>query len=253
MQFQANYTFSRAIADTLEVRGLEAQLDNANPRIERSIANYDQRHAFKMNHYYPLPLGEGRLRFGKAGLNRLIQGWAVSGLLALYSGSPVGLLSGRGTLNRGARSGGNTVDTNVTYPELQEATGLFMTGNGPYWIDPKHIYTVTGQGIAPDGAPPFTGQLFFNPQPGSLGGLQRRILRGPAYHSYDFSLSKVTRFAERHTVELHADFFNVFNHPNFYLGDQNVNSATFGRINSQNYSNAGVGPRLVQFGLYYRF
>ena len=32
-----------------------------------------------------------------------------------------------------------------------------------------------------------------------------------------------------------------------------VNNAGFGRITSQNYSNDGVGPRVIQFGLYYRF
>ena len=254
MQFQANYTFSKAIGDTLAVRGLEAQLDNGNRRIERGIAEFDQRHAFKMNHFFPLPFGGShKLHFGNGGLDRLIDGWGVSGFMALYSGSPVGLLSARGTLNRGARSGQNTVDTSLTHAQLLEATGLYMTGNGPYWIDPKHINPNTNQGIAADGAAPFTEQIFFNPQPGSLGSLQRRTLRGPKYTNYDFSVSKMTKITERQTIELHTDFFNIFNHPNFYLTDQNVNNATFGRIAAQNYSNAGVGPRLIQFALTYRF
>ena len=252
-QFQANYTFSKALTDSNAFRSLDAQLDNASSRIERSPADYDQRHAFKLNHYIPLPLGEGH-RFGSGNrlVSRIAGGWGLSGFLAIYNGSPVSVLSARGTVNRGARSGQNTVDTTLTHDQLREITGLFMTGNGPYWIDPSHVGPDT-RGVAADGAQPFAGQVFFNPQPGTLGNLQRRSLTGPMYQSYNFSVVKNVRIAERHSVELHADFFNLFNHANFYLGDQNVNNASFGKITTQNYSNDGVGPRVLQFGLYYRF
>jgi hypothetical protein len=66
------------------------------------------------------------------------------------------------------------------------------------------------------------------------------------------------KITERQALEFHADFFNVFNHPNFTTFssgsyDYNVNNTAFGRITTQNTSNDGVGPRLVQYGLYYRF
>jgi hypothetical protein len=32
-----------------------------------------------------------------------------------------------------------------------------------------------------------------------------------------------------------------------------VNTATFGQITDQNYTNYNVGPRLIQLGLMYRF
>jgi len=254
LQFQANYTFSKALANTFQQRGFDAQLDNGNPGIEKGIANFDQRHAFKFNHYYPLPFGaSNRFHFSNKGLDRLIDGWALSGFLAIYSGNPVEARSQRGTLNRGARSAENTVDSPLTYSQLRDITGLFMRGDGPYWIDPSHINPANQQGVAADGAPPFAGQVFFNPQPGSLGSLQRRTLFGPGYWNYDFSVSKGTKITERQSLEIHFDFFNVFNHPNFFINDQNVNTAGFGKITSQNYSSAGVGPRLIQFGLYYRF
>jgi hypothetical protein len=50
-----------------------------------------------------------------------------------------------------------------------------------------------------------------------------------------------------------VDFYNLFNHPNFFINDQNVNNANFGKITSQFTSIDGVGPRLIQFGLYYKF
>jgi hypothetical protein len=107
--------------------------------------------------------------------------------------------------------------------------------------------------VAADGSAPFTGQVFFNPQPGTLGGLQKRALDGPGYWNYNFGVVKSMKITERHNLEFHGDFFNIFNHPNFFLNDQNVNTASFGKITSQNSSNDGVGPRQMQFGLYYRF
>ena len=254
MQFQANYTFSKALTDSFLQRALEAQLDNNNPGAERAPANFDQRHAFKLNHYIPLPFGgQHRLRSSNPAVSRLIDGWGLSGFLALYCGNPVAIYSARGTLNRAARSAYNTVDTPDTIGQLRALTGVFMTGNGPYWFNPANINPTTTLGVAPDGSAPFPGQVFFNPQPGSIGSLQRRVLSAPWYKSYNFAASKMFRVYERHSLELHADFYNLLNHPNFFINDQNVNSNNFGKITQQFYSEDNVGPRLVQFGLYYRF
>lgn len=252
-QFQANYTFGKALTDSFQQRGIDAQLDNNSPRLERARANFDQTHAFKLNHYIPLPLGAGkRFNFHNRFLNRVIGDWGLSGFLALYSGNPVAIYSARGTLNRGARSGFNTVDTPDTLGQLQKLSGVFMTGNGPYWFNPANIGPNT-QGVAPDGSAPFAGQVFFNPQPGTLGSLQRRDLNGPWYKNYNFAISKSVKITERQSVELHADFYNLFNHPNFFINDQNVNSNNFGKFAQQYYSIEGIGPRSIQFGLYYRF
>jgi hypothetical protein len=259
MQFQANYVFSKALSDADAFRGLEAQLDNNNPAIERARAPYDLTHAFKLNHYFPLPFGPGH-RFGPQSgfLRRVAEGWGIAGIAIIQSGSPVSILSARGTLNRSARSGSNTVDTTLNLDQLQAATGLFMTPNGPYFVDPSHIGQ-DGRGVAPDGAAPFPGQIFFNPQPGTVGSLQKRILDGPWYKNYNLSIQKDTKITERQSIQFRADFFNVFNHANFWPGpnsataDQNVNDPNFGKITSQFYSVDGVGPRVLQFGLFYRF
>jgi hypothetical protein len=261
IQLQANYTFSKALSDAEATRGLEAILDNNNFSLEKARSPFDLTHAFKLNHHIPLPFGRGR-RFAPASafLDRIVGGWAMSGFLLIQSGPPVSIEAGtgtagvgRGTLNRGARSSNNTVDTTLTLPQLRDATGLYKTGNGVFFIDPRHIHPVTGNGVAPDIDPPFAGQIFFNPQAGTVGSLQRRILEGPGFWDYDFSLLKDTRITERHSIQLRADFFNLFNHPNFFAGDMNVNSATFGRITGLLISGNGVGNRMVQFGLTYNF
>jgi hypothetical protein len=253
MQFQANYTFGKALTDSLGLRGLDAQLDNANPRIERARADFDLTHSIKLNHYVPLPFGKNqKFDLRNAVLNKIAGGWGLSGFMVLQSGNPVSILSARGTLNRGARSGQNTVDVTSTREQLAALTGTFKMGNGVYWMNPSNIASNT-QGVSPDGTAPFAGQMFENPQAGSVGNLQRRSLDGPWNKSYNFSLSKEIQFTERHKLEFHAEIFNILNHPNFYISDQNVNSNNFGRFSGQNYSNDGVGPRLMQFGLYYKF
>jgi len=253
LQFQANYTWSKALTDALYLRGLDVQLDNNSPRLERGRADFDLRHALKANYYFPLPLGAGhRVNPANRLLSSLLSGWGTGGFFLLQSGNPVSVLSGRGTLNRGSRSAQNSVDTNATGEQLRQMSGLFMTGDGPYWFDPAHLGP-DGRAVASDGAAPFAGQVFFQPQPGTLGSFQRRYLDGPGWKSFDATLTKITRLNERHSLELQASFFNLFNHPNFYITDQTVSSSAFGRIGEQNYSNAGVGPRVIQFGLYYKF
>lgn len=256
MQLQANYTFSKAITDAFGQRGLDMQLDNNNPKIEKARANFDQTHSFKINHYIPLPFGKGqRFMSSSAGfVNRLVSGWGLSGFAALDSGNPLSIYTGGlGTLNRGARSTYNTANTTLTAGQLQALMGVHMTGNGPYLFDPSIINPSTGQGTNAFGSPAYTGQVFFNPGPGTIGALQRRDLNAPWYMNYNFSVSKSTKITERQSIELHANFFNIFNHPNFYASDQNINSTTFGKITSQFYSMDGIGPRALNFGLVYKF
>jgi hypothetical protein len=253
VQLQANYVFSKALGDTGEFRGLEAILDNNNFAAEKARSVFDLTHAFKLNHYVPLPFGRGRrFSFSNGALDRVFGGWGMSGFLMIQSGPPVSILSGRGTLNRNVRSTANTVDTNSTLDQLGEATGIFMTGSGPMFINPKHI-GADGLGVAPDGATPFAGQIFFNPQPGSIGSLQRRILSGPWFKNYDFALIKETRLTETQLLEFRADAYNLFNTPNFFVGDQNVNATNFGRLTGIVNTGNGVQARVLQFGLHYRF
>ena len=263
MQFQANYTFSKSLSDALAQRGLDPILDSSNPGLEKARTPFDTTHAFRLNHSLPLPFGGNhRLHWNKYG-DRVIGGWTYSGFLRIESGPPISILSARGTLNRGSRSGQNTVDTNLALDQLKSITGLYMTGNGPYFVDPAHVNPISGQGVAPDLQPAFSGQVFFNPQPGSLGSLQRRILDGPGFWMYDAALIKNIKITERQSLEFRADAFNVFNHPNFFAGERNaagafipdinVNSSTFGQITAMNGTSAGVTTRKLQFGLFFRF
>ncbi len=251
IQIQASFVYGKTLSNTDVERGLDALLDNASPTVEKSRAPWDLTHAFKLNHYIPIPAGSGHWLHAN-GLNWLIGNWALSGYVTLQSGAPISILSARGTLNRSARSAENTVNTTDTQSQLDNLSGVFVTGNGPYFINPSAI-SPNGTGVSPDGAPAFAGQVFSNPSAGTLGTLQRRTLSGPGFNNYDMSLRKNIHITERHSLELRADFYNLFNHPNFFVGDQNINSTSFGKITSMFYAADGVGPREIQGTLYYRF
>ena len=117
----------------------------------------------------------------------------MSGIWLFQSGSPFSVLSSLGTLNRGGvRSNAtNTASINGTTSEqLKQLSGqIFMTGKGPYFVSPS-IIGADGRGVAAFGSAPFSGQTFFNPGPGSVGNLQRRMFSGPWLWSWDASAKK---------------------------------------------------------------
>ena len=102
----------------------------------------------------------------------------------------------------------------------------------------------------------------FTTSPASFGNVTRNSLRGPSYWNSDFSLMKHTRIHERAEMVVGAQFFNVFNHPNFDAPVADVSSARFGQIIKTvapptTMFGSGLGsdasPRLVQLKLQFRF
>jgi hypothetical protein len=62
------------------------------------------------------------------------------------------------------------------------------------------------------------------------------------------TMIKTVQITERVRAELRADAFNLFNHPAFWPGDQNINSSNFGVIGG-----TLTLPRIMQFGLHVKF
>lgn len=249
LYMQGNYTWSKNLSDQegIQQTRFEPFLDIENAKIERAPTSFDLRHQIKINGTYDLPLGKGR-RLNYKPVERVIGGWYVSGIYTWQTGNPFSVLSGRGTLNRAARSGNNTATALVTAEELKKLFQVRMTGVGPYFFAEGAINPADGRAVAPDGAAPFSGQVFRQPNAGELGALQRRMFNGPRVWNMDFSIGKRTAITERHSIELRMDSTNLFNHPTWYVGDLTITSTQFGRITSTMF-----GRRLIQFGATYRF
>ena len=120
-------------------------------------------------------------------------------------------------------------------------------GNGVYFLD-AGLLGPDGRGTSADGRAPFVGQGFTHPTEGTLGSLQRQILRGLRFVDLDLSAEKQSRITERISLTLRMEALNATNTPSFFIGDQNIDSVNLGRIPSTQSAR-----RVAQFGLYLRF
>jgi len=64
---------------------------------------------------------------------------------------------------------------------------------------------------------------------------------GPGINNWDFTIQKNTPVSERVTTQFRAEFFNLFNHTQFYNPIGNSSSPQFGQIVQ------AKPPRLIQF------
>jgi hypothetical protein len=170
-------------------------------------ANYgnsdqDQRHVFVLSSLYELPFGRGKM-YGKnmnRGLDEVIGGWQINGIVNFASGTPIDFsTNGIGNIDnrpdlisykRVARTqlGGSSNATNVNW-----FTGVF-------------------------GAPPLNSSGVFT-RPGNLG---RNYFPGPGYNRFDASLFKDFAITERVKAEFRFQAYNLFNHPQFNNPDTNI-------------------------------
>ncbi|HEX3745363.1 MAG TPA: TonB-dependent receptor [Bryobacteraceae bacterium] len=251
LSFEANYTFSKVLSDgdgDLQTR-FQAFLDFNNPKLERSRANFDLNHMIKANGYYELPFGEGhRLHFKP--VDRVIGGWTLGSVMIWQSGAPYSILSSYATLNRAARSYYNGADSTLGGAALKQVVHFQMTGNGPVVIAPSALNPADGSGVSQPGVGPFAGEVFSNPGPGTLGGLQRRMFSGPWSFNIDASLTKKVKLTEREVLTLRMEAFNAPNHPTFWVGDQNINSTApaFGTVAGTLFA-----ARVMEFGAHLSF
>ena len=241
VQFQANYTFSKVLTDSSGVgyHRFAPFLDLAQPHLERARATFDLTHVMNANVIWRLPFNS---------TNRLLEGWTVASIVTVQSGSPLSILSGRGTLNRRGRSGENTATSSLNKDQLDHIVRFRMTDDGPFMISQGAINTRDNSGVAIDGADRFTGQAFSHPGPGEVGNLQRRLFSGPSAFVFDVSVSKLTKITENHSIKAGARIENILNHPSFYSGSHSIGSTQFGRI-----TGTIVGPRRIELFLRYEF
>jgi hypothetical protein len=83
------------------------------------------------------------------------------------------------------------------------------------------------------GADPFVGYLAVNPNarfvvagPLAVANAGRNSIFSPGFGVWNMSVFKNTHFTESSYLQLRAEFFNVFNHRNFTIGNGNIFGVT---------------------------
>lgn len=80
----------------------------------------------------------------------------------------------------------------------------------------------------------FRTECFTTPAPFTFGNAGRNILRGPGTSNLDLSLFKTVYInTDRHaSLQFRAEFFNIFNRPQFNNPNASIGSAEVGTISS---------------------
>lgn len=263
LYFQANYTFSKNLTNAIGTSQalFEPYLDNNNKQLDKQRADFDQTHVFNFNGVYQLPFGNGKKFLDYGGLaDKVLGGWEISGLAQWTSGAPITFVDTRGTLNRSGRSARQTPNSSLTNQQVAALGGVYEANGNIYWINPSVLLQTAPPANNPTGAwsstastgfgsTPFSGQAFFNTNPGQTGNMGRALLDGPSYFNINAAVLKNITFGETMRVQLRAEAFNVLNNVNFIQNTQfaNINSTSFGQITNT------FAPREIQFAARFEF
>jgi hypothetical protein len=215
LQGQINYTFSRCMDEVSNGGFLQFSAGGILSPLPGELArnygpcDYDVRHNLTAEYVYALPIKVQSQRLGYA-----LHGWQISGTAFWHSGLPFSVLSTPYSAN------GNGI-VNGSGPQFASV----VPGVPPYEHNPIADVTEPGtiQWLNPNAfassVDPSTGACNGgdHPQDCQFGTLGRNALRGPDFFWSDFYLTKWFPLSERLRLRLEAQFFNVFNHPNFAL------------------------------------
>ena len=153
----------------------------------------------------------------------------MSGILTLQSGFPIRITAG-----------GQDNELNTSYffesagqpnqmqpwktlsPQIKRGPTTSIPILSP--IDPNSINYLTGQ-----------------PLLGTYGNTPRTVCCGPGIANFDMTLEKSTKIGERVNTLFRVDFFNMFNHTQFYNPVGDATSLQFGQVTTAR------DPRLIQF------
>jgi hypothetical protein len=219
--FNGNYTFGRLI-------GLSVVPENpiANASLDRGRDPSSITSAFHFNAVWDLPFGPHRyfLRDLRGPTAKILGGWQLAGIAQIQSGMPFTVTAPAG--NTGTGSSANRAN--------RTADGRLPTNRSEAQMLSQY----------------FDVTAFSVPPIGTVGTSGVGVLIGPGLFNSDISLMKNTLLREPLNLQFRADFFNIFNHPNFDLPNADSSSPAFGKISG---TNPYTFPRQIQFGLRLQF
>jgi hypothetical protein len=242
LQFQADYTWSKAMGDAVDNQGnsagsqadLASRLTLRDPRSDYRRSTQDQTQRFVANGIYDLPFGNGkRFLSGANGLvDRLVGGFNIGAIVTWSTGVPFYVSSGRSTFNSATANNGAQL-TGISLEEFRKNLGLFKTPAGLFFVNPNLLDITISPATGKATSSVLKPGLMSAPAPGTFGNFPVNSLDGPSYFNFDLAVTKRFRIAESVTFELKGTAINILNHPNFIYGTLNFDSTSFGRITAQ--------------------
>jgi outer membrane receptor protein involved in Fe transport len=225
LEFIVNYTYSKALGNAssadLGSQNNDGFRNSLYPNQEYGPLDFDVRNRFVASYLYDLPFGPGqRFATGIAPIDHLLSNWNWSGIVTLSSGTWFTVTDGNGNF---ANSDGQQRPDFV--PGVKATSKPCVAGTF------------------------FNTCAFANPALGSPGDVSINSLQGPGEKNVDFALLKKIPMGESRRLEIRAEAFNAFNHPNFQFaapGPQNSINSTIMGTPTFGYLTGALPPRLVQ-------
>jgi hypothetical protein len=221
-------------------------LPGAN-KLDWGLSQLNLNDSFTASILYELPFGKGKRYGGNLGgaANAILGNWQVNLIERATSGFPLFVV------DSADESGVFFYYNGFTFQRPNEVGNPNQAGPvaaNPGCAAPSEIHTLANW---------FNPCAFMKAPAGELGDEARAPVYGPRFVNTDFSLIKnfPLSFREGMMLQFRAEFFNLLNHPQFYMtgvgdtGEQDINTpSTFGVIND-----TVNNPRLVQFALRLNF
>jgi len=228
--FDAHYTYSKTLDNLSDAFQYRTSIsDTMNLRNDYGASDFNLKHRLVANLSYDVP-------FFKE--NRWIGGWGLNTIISLQGGMPFTPYSSssRNDVNK------NGINNDRILPVAGVAPMSTVSGNqspADGYFDPTQwAWNAT------------TGSTQYYACPASVNHglwcdvpIGRNSMTGPGYKNVDFNITKKFKVNERFAFLFQANFFNLFNHTNFLLPDNNRTSPTFGK------SVSTYDPRLTQLAL----
>jgi hypothetical protein len=227
LSFNANYTYAKALDELSDVfRTKNAAIsatDVENIKADYGPADFDLRHRFVLSLNYDLPFFHG---------NRWLGGWTVNTITSASTGSPVALLDNPSSGQDGNFDGvltdrpayigpggpkNSIVNKDNVYLNAADFDRVISTHQAFLGVSSAYVCPATAQTL---------GGLWCN------GNLGRGAIPGPKYVNVDFGISKNFKITEGIKMRLDANFFDLFNHPNFQNPQGSIFSPAFGQAES---------------------
>ncbi len=192
--------------------------------LDWSLAQINLNQSFTASFLYDLPFGKGR-RFGDSwnpATNAALGNWQLTLIERISSGFPVPLIDSFNQSGTTYNTGGDSF--NYNRPNRVSGCNPYAANHSQHkWINPA---------------------CFVAPPPGELGNAARVPVVGPDFVNTDFSVIKQFPLPREMGLNFRAEFFNLFNHPQYGAPIADINQPGFGSVNS-----TVNNPRLVQLAL----
>jgi hypothetical protein len=213
----ANYTYSKSMDDVPFGEGVAgfdtgySALPLSNPnrhRFDYGPSSFDHTHVFSGSYVWQLP----SLSQANRVVRHVLGDWQVGGIVSAATGRPITVLQGteisgtgigndRGTYCTGKGAAGDACQAGITAYGNNSCAGA--TATCVSWLNAA-AFEPTKVGGANNAT------IF-----GTFGDIGKNALRLPGTFNWDMQLSKYINFTERWRLQLRAEYFNIFNHPNF--------------------------------------